>query len=140
MSLFAHNTPHGSSPTAEAARAAARKAAKASWRPPDCQHGTEIRSALPDDPLPAAQPARLHAAQRQSQHERAFAIIAAEIAVQLPLLKRGATLDPSTAFAGTQHPSQAARREALRSAVKLIRRRFGAGIARWASEIMEPGP
>jgi hypothetical protein len=36
--------------------------------------------------------------------------------------------------------SQAARREALQSAVKLIRRRFGAGIARWASEIMEPAP
>jgi hypothetical protein len=36
--------------------------------------------------------------------------------------------------------SQAARREALQSAVKLIRRRFGAGAARWASEIMEPAP
>jgi hypothetical protein len=36
--------------------------------------------------------------------------------------------------------SQAARREALQSAVKLIGRRFGAGIASWASEIMEPAP
>ena len=31
MSSFADNTPHGPSPTAKAARDAARKAAKASW-------------------------------------------------------------------------------------------------------------
>jgi hypothetical protein len=36
--------------------------------------------------------------------------------------------------------SQAARREALQSAIKLIRRRFGAGAAPWASEIMEAAP
>jgi hypothetical protein len=36
--------------------------------------------------------------------------------------------------------SQAARRKALQSAVKLIRRRFCADAARWASEIMEPAP
>ena len=40
----------------------------------------------------------------------------------------------------TWRQSQAARREALQSAVKLIRRRFGAGTARWASEIMESAP
>ena len=40
----------------------------------------------------------------------------------------------------TNRPPQAARREALQSAVKLVRRRFGAGAARWASEIMEAAP
>lgn len=40
----------------------------------------------------------------------------------------------------TDRPPQAARHEALQSAVKLIRRRFGAGAARWASEIMEAAP
>jgi hypothetical protein len=40
----------------------------------------------------------------------------------------------------TRRQSEAARREALRSTVKLIYGRFGAGAARWASEIMEPAP
>ena len=40
----------------------------------------------------------------------------------------------------TRRQSQAARREALQSAVKLVRRRFGAGAARWASEITESAP
>jgi hypothetical protein len=40
----------------------------------------------------------------------------------------------------TRCQSQVARREALRSALSLIRRRFGASAARWASEIMEAAP
>ena len=39
----------------------------------------------------------------------------------------------------TQRHSQAARREALQSAVKLIRRRFGAGAARIGADIIAKG-
>ena len=40
----------------------------------------------------------------------------------------------------TRRQSQVAQRAALQSAVKLIRRRFGAGAARWVSEVMEAAP